>query len=127
MRATEAASRLESYAGRGPGTDAERRAARWLADELADGGREVAVETFWCRPSWALAHAWHVALALAGSLVSVASPRVGGALLLAALVFVVVDAITGASPGRRLTPARASQNVVAIAQRTRTPPPSARD
>jgi hypothetical protein len=115
MRATEAASRLESYAGRGPGTDAERRAARWLADELAGGGLEVAVETFWCRPSWALAHAWHVALALAGSLVSVASPRVGGALLLAALVFVVVDALTGVSPGRRLTPARASQNVVAIA------------
>jgi hypothetical protein len=115
MRATETASRLEGQAGRGAGTDAERRAASWLAGELGAGGREVVVETFWCRPSWALAQAWHVALALAGSLVSVASPRLGAALLLAALVFVVLDALTGSSPGRRLTAARASQNVVAIA------------
>jgi hypothetical protein len=114
MRAAQIASRLEAFDGRGAGTDAERRAARWLAAELTSGGREVVVETFWCRPSWALANAWHVALAIAGSLASVASPRVGGALLLAALASVVLDALTGSSPGRRLTPARASQNVVAI-------------
>jgi hypothetical protein len=125
MRATETASRLERYAGRGAGTDAERRAAGWLAGELGGDGREVVVETFWCRPSWALAQAWHVALALAGSLVSVASPRLGGALLLAALVFVVLDALSGTSPGRRLTPARASQNVVAITPRAPAIDPTA--
>jgi hypothetical protein len=117
MRAAQTASRLEGFAGRGGGTDAERRAARWLADEIGAAGRESVVEPFWCRPSWAFAHAWHVALAIAGSLVAVASARVGGAMLLAALVFVILDELTGASPGRRLTPERASQNVIAL------PPP----
>jgi hypothetical protein len=113
MRAPETVSRLQSFARRGPGTDAERRAASWLADELKAGGREVRLETFWCRPHWALAHAWHLALAIAGSLVSVSTPRVGGGLLVAALVFVLTDTFLGISPGRRLTPERASQNVVA--------------
>lgn len=114
MQAPETIVALEGFKGRGPGTDAERRAARWLADELAGEGRNVWIETFWCRPNWALTHAWHLLLAIAGSLVSVASPRVGGSLLLAALVFVIADALTGVSPGRRLTPERASQNVVAV-------------
>ena len=114
MQAGHIASRLEQFPGRGAGTDAERRAAGWLAGELARGGRQISVETFWCRPNWALTHAWHAALALAGSLVSVSTPQVGGGLLLAALVFVVVDAMTGRSPGRWLTPQRASQNVVAL-------------
>jgi hypothetical protein len=81
----------------------------------------VTTETFWCRPITALAHAWHVVLALAGSLVAVASPRTGAALLIAALVFVLTDALTGVSPGRRWTPERASQNVVA-AQPEHAPP-----
>jgi hypothetical protein len=114
MRALETAAGLEEFSRRGAGTDAERRAARWLADRVTAGGREVVVEPFWCRPNWALAHLWHVGLALAGSLVAVASARAGAAMLLVALVSIVADAITGVSPGRRLTPERASQNVVAI-------------
>lgn len=106
------AAHLQGFAGRGAGTDAERRAAWWLAHLLNRRGRRVSIETFWCRPNWALAQAWHVALALAGSLVSVATPRVGGAMLLAALVFILADALTGISPGRRLTRERASQNIV---------------
>jgi Peptidase family M28 len=105
---------LERFRDRGAGTDSERRAARWLAHQLEGRHGEVAVESFWCRPNWALAQSWHVALAFAGSLTSVASPRVGGAMLLVALVFVIADAMTGLSPGRRLTPERASQNVVAL-------------
>lgn len=108
---------LGGFPGRGAGTDAERRAGLWLADELAGRGREVIVEHFWCRPNWALAQAWHVLLALAGSLVAVASPRVGGAMLLAAAVFVIADVFTGISPGRRLTPERASQNVISLPRR----------
>jgi hypothetical protein len=115
MRASETAARLAAFSHRGPGTDAERRAAGWLAEELSAGGRQARLETFWCRPNWALAHAWHVALALAGSLVAVGSPRVGGALLFVALLSVIADALLGVSPGRRLTPERASQNVVASA------------
>ncbi len=103
---------LESFTNRGAGTDSERRAAGRLANELSTGAHESAVETFWCRPSWALAHAWHVALAVAGSLISVASPIAGVALLSIALLSVFADALTGVSLGRRLTPERASQNVV---------------
>jgi hypothetical protein len=112
---------LDAFPGRGAGTDAERRAANWLAGELAGRGMEAAVEPFWCRPNWALAQAWHAGLAVAGSLVSVASGRVGGGMLLAALVFVIVDAATGQSPGRLLTPQRASQNVVATPRRSGEP------
>ena len=89
MRALEATAMLAAFERRGPGTDAERRAARRLARELSGPndpsdpndrsdpndpsaqGYKVTTEPFWCRPNWALAHAWHVALALAGSLVSV--------------------------------------------------------
>jgi hypothetical protein len=115
MRTVDTVVGLAQFARRGAGTDAERRAANWLRDELAASGRDARLEPFWCRPNWALAAAWHVALALAGSLVSVSSPRVGGALLLAALLSAVADATTGRSLGRRLTPERASQNVVSQA------------
>jgi hypothetical protein len=117
MRPPEAVAGLESFAGRGAGTDAERRAAGWLARQVAGRRNRVAVEPFWCRPNWALAQAWHCALAVAGSLVTVASARAGGGILLAALVFVIADASTGRSPGRLLTRERASQNVVATPQR----------
>jgi hypothetical protein len=115
MSTVDTVAGLADFPKRGAGTDAERRAAQWLCDELAGVGRDVRLEPFWCRPNSALAMAWHVALALAGSLVSVSSARVGGALLLVALLSVVADALTGRSPGRLLTPERASQNVVSEA------------
>ena len=61
-----------------------------------------------------MTHAWHAVLGLAGSLVAVHSPRVGAALLLVAAVSVLADALFGVSLGRRLTPERASQNVIAL-------------
>jgi hypothetical protein len=118
MRALELTATLAVFERRGPGTDAERRAARRLATELFRGGFRAKLETFWCRPNWALAHAWHVALALAGSLLSVSHPTLGAAMLGAALLSIVTDEVTGISPGRRLTPERASQNVVATSSDT---------
>src|ERR1700716_3884654 len=112
MAVAETLSGLTSFSGRGAGTDSERRAANWLARELELGGRRARVETFWCRPNWALAHAWHALIGLVGSLVSVGSPRVGGALILIALLSLLADAAVGTSLGRRLTPERASQNVI---------------
>jgi hypothetical protein len=112
MRTAETAARLTAFERRGAGTDAERRAAAWLCSELEGGRREAALEPFWCRPNWALAHAWHVGLGVAGSLVSVSSPTIGASLVLVAIVSVLADAVWGASPGRRLTPERVSQNVV---------------
>jgi hypothetical protein len=123
VRALEIASQLVAFERRGPGTDAERRAGRWLASELQDARREVRIEPFWCRPNWALAHAWHVLLALTGSLVSVSDARLGAGLLLLALLSLIADALLGASPGRRLTPERASQNVIAVPRSHSDRPP----
>jgi Peptidase family M28 len=119
MQPLETTTALAAFTGRGPGTDAERRAARWLAGELVANRYRVRIETFWCRPNWALAHAWHVTLALAGSLVSVSDPLLGTALIAVALVSALADELLGTSIGRRLTPERASQNVIAsIRQQT---------
>ena len=114
MRAPETVAELTKFAGRGAGSDAERRAARWLAGQLQDSGRRSRIEPFWCRPNWALAHAWHAGLGLAASLIAVGSARVGGALLVVALISTLADELTGFSLGRRLTPERASQNVVGL-------------
>ncbi len=116
MRPLATTTALAAFTGRGPGTDAERRAARWLAGELVATRCRVRIETFWCRPNWALAHAWHVALALAGSLISVGDPVVGTALIALALASTLADALLGTSIGRRLTPERASQNVIGSAR-----------
>lgn len=112
MPTADTIERLTAFDRRRSGSDAERRAALWLRDELEASGRPAAIEPFWCRPGSALAHAWHAALGLAGGLVSVSSPTVGGLMVLAALLFLLADAATGRSPGRWLTPERASQNVV---------------
>jgi len=120
MRPLELTATLAAFERRGPGTDAERRAARRLAQELRTEHHRVAVETFWCRPNWALAQAWHTALALAGSLVSVSQPTLGAALVGGALISTLADELIGLSPGRRLTPERASQNIVARPARPRS-------
>jgi hypothetical protein len=116
MGTVETVSALAAFDRRGAGSDAERRAALWLARELETSGREARIEPFWCRPNWALAHVWHIGLGLAGALLAVSSPYVGAALILASLVSVVTDGLFGLSPGRRLTPERASQNVVGPAR-----------
>lgn len=115
MRVTETVSGLAGFKRRGPGTDAERRAALWLADELARGGRDVRIDPFWCRPNTALAHTWHVALAIAGGLIAIPAHIVGAVLVAIALVSIIADATIGRSLGRRLTLEHASQNVVATA------------
>jgi Peptidase family M28 len=112
MPTAETIAKLTAFERRGPGSDAERRAALWLRDELEAAGRPAAIEPFWCRPSSALAYAWHALLGLAGGLVAVSDATTGGLIVLAALLCVLADAATGHSPGRWLTPERASQNVV---------------
>jgi hypothetical protein len=113
MTAVETASDLSSFSGRRGGSDAERRAALWLSDRLRSQGRAATIETFWCRPNWALAHAWHAVLGLGASVLIVSEPWIGGGLALVTVASIAFDAATGRSLGRRLTPERASQNVVA--------------
>jgi Peptidase family M28 len=121
MGTVETVASLASFKQRGAGTNSERRAALSLAQELQSTRRNAAIETFWCRPNWALAHAWHVALALAGSLLSVASPGVGIALIAVALASLALDPLAGVSLGRRLSREHASQNVVSRATADRPP------
>jgi hypothetical protein len=94
------------------GSDAERRISAALAAQLRARGRTSEVETFWCRPNWPLVQAWHVALAVAGSLVAVNHPHVGAALILVALITLLADWSLTRSPGRHLSGERASQNIV---------------
>lgn len=103
---------LAGFPNRRAGTDAERRAALWLVDQLAGDVQGATVETFWCRPNWALAHALHAALAVAGSLVLLASPVAGVAILALTLASVLSDWLTGHSLGRAVTIEHASQNVL---------------
>jgi hypothetical protein len=132
MRTLETVVELVAFDRRGAGTDAERRAAKWLEGELTvNDHRDVQIEPFWCRPNWALAHAWHALLGVGGSLAAVGSPWLGVALILIALLSSLSDWLFGISLGRRLTPERASQNVVATPRRGRTAaaatPPGERD
>jgi hypothetical protein len=114
MDAREVVTRLSSFPGRAAGTDAERRAAAWVREELRARGEEVSFETVWVRPYWAVTHALHAALAVAGSALSVLSPAAGVAVLGVALVSLLGDLSGSLFLLRRLTPRRATQNVVAI-------------
>ncbi|MDX6650992.1 MAG: hypothetical protein QOJ97_2943 [Solirubrobacteraceae bacterium] len=104
---------LARVAPRGPGTDAERRAALWLATVLReDLGRDVTTETVWVRPHHAAVVALHAALGVAASVVAVSRPAIGLGIALAALVSWLLDGLGIAHLGRRLTSARATQNLV---------------
>jgi hypothetical protein len=93
------------------GTDAERRAAHALADELRGTGREARVQTVWVRTAWWAPQALAVALGVAASVLAVGDPIPGVALAAVALLVALAD-LSALAPVRRLTPARATQNVV---------------
>jgi hypothetical protein len=100
-------------------SDAERRAARACAAALRAGGRVVRTEALWVRPAWAAVLAACAAAGVAASVVSVDHPVPG--LVIAATAFVLALAELGPWPVlRRLTYARATQNVIA-----EDPPPAA--
>ena len=104
--------RLRSFAGRGACTDAERRAALWLHDELRSRGHEAWMEARWVRPQAAPVLALGCLLALGGGLLATAAPVPGlvaaalGALSLAA------EEAGFLGPVRALFPRRATQHVL---------------
>ena len=105
---------LARFEARGPCTDAERRAAAWLHDELRDAGHEAWVETHWVRPQWALSIALHATIGVVASLVAVSAPLPG---LIAAALAAVSMALEGVGlPGllRLAFPRRATQNVLTV-------------
>ncbi len=104
---------LCSIEGRGPGTDAERRAANLLAERLRTIGRRAEVEPTYVHPQYAVVHAVHVAIALAGSIVAaVAEPAIGFGLVLAAATSTYLDLNGRLYLVRRLFFRRGSQNLI---------------
>jgi hypothetical protein len=109
MRDIEA---LVGHRGRGPGTDAERRAAGHLAGRLSELGRDASLEPFDVWPRWPLAHLLHAVAAIAGSLIATSSPTAGVAILGVVAVAAFGDLSGAFHLTRRLTGRRASQNLV---------------
>ncbi len=103
---------LVGFEGRIAGSDAERRAADHLAGRLRELGREAQIEPITVHPNWALTHLIHALLAIAGSLVAVASPPIGALIAAFAALSTLGDLTGTLFLVRRLTGRRASQNVL---------------
>ena len=103
---------LVAHKGRAPGTDAERRAAKGLEARLRDMGREARLEPIEVRASWTLTHLIHALAGVVGTVLSVSSPLPATALLLLVAASAYGDLTGGFQLARRMTPRRASQNVV---------------
>jgi len=103
---------LVEFDGRWPGTDAERRAAGHLVERLRALGREAQLEPTRVRPGYPLTHIVHALLGIAGSVLAVNSPLIGLLIVLVATVSTFGDLTGSFFLVRRLTPGRASQNVV---------------
>lgn len=111
---------LLAQGGRGPGSDAERRAANHLRARLEAIGREAHVEPIVVRPEWTQVLILHALLAVAASLASVVAPT-AATILSFAVLSSALGYLTGfATFGAALSPRRASQNVVS-AERTGKP------
>ncbi|MEK6277629.1 MAG: M28 family peptidase [Actinomycetota bacterium] len=102
---------LCSFEGRWPGTDAERRAGNRLAQRLREIGRKAELEPTYVHPEYSLVLAWHVVLALAGSLIALEVAPLGFAMVLVAAASMYLDQNTRFYLLRRLFFRRASQNV----------------
>ncbi|WP_354701489.1 hypothetical protein [Paraconexibacter sp. AEG42_29] len=114
--------RQAAVTGRGACTDGERIAARDAARELrAIGRRGVRTQTVWVRPAGPLVAALLGLVAVVASVVAVDHPRTGAIAALAALVLLIGD-LSGRAPlVRRLTYARATQNVISTGGRPDAP------
>jgi hypothetical protein len=100
---------LCSIPGRGACTDAERRAALWLHDELRARGHEAWVETRWVRPQRYATVVLGALLAVAGGLLSTVAAVAGLGIAAAGAAVLALEAAGWALP---LFPRRATQHVV---------------
>jgi hypothetical protein len=112
---------LCSFEGRGPGSDAERRAANMLAGRLRGIGRRAQIEPFFAHPEYAIVHLVHAAMGVAGSIIATVQPAVGFSLVLLAAVSTYLDLNTRLYLVRSLLFRRASQNVVSPGDRPGAP------
>ena len=117
----EVVRELCSFEERGPGTDAERRAANMLAGRLRGIGRRAQVEPFFAHPQYAIVHLIHAALGIAGSIVATVQPAVGFSLVFLAAISTYLDLNTRLYLVRSLLFRRVSQNVVSPGTRPDAP------
>jgi hypothetical protein len=105
---------LTRFHWRAPCSDAERRAARWLAGRLRESGRETETETHWVRPQWELVFVLHALVAVGASLLSTEQP-VAGVAVLGTLSLSFAWQLSGRrSPLALIFPRRATQNVIGV-------------
>src|SRR5437868_344679 len=90
----EEIAELVAFEGRGPGTDAERRAAGHLAGRLRSLGRNAGTESTRVFPNYALTHLVHALLGIVGSVVSIGSHLAGLLIVLFAALSAALD-LTG--------------------------------
>jgi peptidase M28-like protein len=117
----EVVRELCSFEERGPGTDAERRAANMLAGRLRAIGRSGEVEPFFCHPQYPVVHLIHAAMGVAGSLLALVQPAVGFAVVFLAAISTYLDLNTRLYLVRSLLFRRVSQNVVSPGNRPDAP------
>jgi hypothetical protein len=110
---------LCGFSGRAAGSDAERRAAGWLRDRIAECKRDAAFEVHWVRPHWSTIQLLNALAGVVGSLLSTSVPIAGVSVLGVAFLSSLLEVTGRPSPTRLLSFRRATQNVVA-------PPPRAR-
>jgi hypothetical protein len=108
------AAGLARFEDRGACTDAERRAAGWLHDELRAAGHEAWVETHWVRPQWALSLALHATAGIVASVLALTAPLAAAIAAGVAALSLAVEASGRSGPLRRLLPRRATQNVLTV-------------
>jgi hypothetical protein len=105
---------LARFEARGPCTDAERRAAGWLHDELRRAGWEAWVETQWVRPQSALSLALHATLGVVASVLAITAPLPALIVAGAAAASMALEATGRVGPLRWIFPRRATQNVLTV-------------
>lgn len=103
---------LTAIAPRRAGSEAERRAARHLQQQLEGLGRDVSVEPSRVRPNLGLTHTLHAVAGVVASVLSVYVPSLGLLLAAATTISAFGDLAGSYHLVRALTPVRASQNVV---------------
>jgi len=96
MDPTPIADELRAIEGRGPCTDAERRAARAIGQRLRETGRRPRTQTVWVRPGNEGALAAASVLGVAASVVSVDHAITGLWMAAAALAALVLAPLVGA-------------------------------
>jgi hypothetical protein len=96
MDPKQIADELRAIEGRGPCTDAERRAARAIAKRLRALGRRPRTQTVWVRPDNDALLALASGLGVAASVVSVDHARTGLWLAIAALALMVLAPLLAA-------------------------------